>query len=169
MAFPLRQFPQGDRICGPCTACCTVMAVQELGKGNYERCRHLTSSGCGIYPDRPGTCRDWSCLWRLGLIEGDERRRPDNLGLLFTPLRHGGTAVLTAYEIWKDASKEPPAKYLLGQLQRKLPVVVVNPSNQFWVACDSEDKAQEITELIVAENLLRRGEGDAGVTSQRLP
>lgn len=70
------------RKCGACTLCCTALAVPELGKKNGERCQHLTPTGCGIYEDRPPSCRAFECLWLQG--DGDPSVRPDRLGAVLT-------------------------------------------------------------------------------------
>lgn len=120
------------RECGACTACCTVMAVHELQKANYEPCCHLTDR-CSIYATRPDSCREWSCLWLKGLIEGDERRRPDQLGLVLSLDESGVYPMITAYEVWEGAALQPKAKYILDRLGKWCNVVLVNPQNQFVV------------------------------------
>ena len=49
------------RKCGACTLCCTALAVPELDKPNGVPCKHLTPEGCGIYEDRPPSCRAFEC------------------------------------------------------------------------------------------------------------
>lgn len=76
---PVR-LPLAARACGPCTVCCTVVGVAEIGKGLRERCAHDTGVSCGIYAERPESCRTFSCLWLLGMF-GPEGR-PDKLGVM---------------------------------------------------------------------------------------
>src|SRR5665213_2690643 len=85
------------RECGECTACCTVIAVHELQKANNQACCHL-GDGCRIYPTRPDSCREWSCLWLNGGLPGDDLRRPDRLGLVFSLDAVGRYPLITAYE-----------------------------------------------------------------------
>jgi Fe-S-cluster containining protein len=67
------------RSCGPCSLCCTVLRVDELGKRAGEDCVHQgDEAGCGIYDIRPAICRSYQCLWRQGGLEDDER--PDLMG-----------------------------------------------------------------------------------------
>lgn len=70
-----------ERSCGSCTACCTVLGVQSLGKPPRTRCRFETvSDGCSAYDARPEDCRRYNCLWIQGLFaDGD---RPDKTGIL---------------------------------------------------------------------------------------
>ena len=74
-----------SRTCGACTACCTALGVTDLPvpKPDWTPCKHLCGAGCGVYARRPGSCREYQCLWRGGV--GDENERPDVLGLIFEP------------------------------------------------------------------------------------
>jgi hypothetical protein len=65
----------GGRKCGPCTLCCTAMAVPELSKPAGVECEHVTPTGCGIYDERPASCASFACLWLRG-VDGLDRR-PD--------------------------------------------------------------------------------------------
>ena len=50
--------------CDGCTACCKIMKVRELDKAAHAWCRHChIGSGCGIYTERPASCREYECLW----------------------------------------------------------------------------------------------------------
>lgn len=65
----------GARKCGPCTLCCTAMAVPEIMKAAGDPCEFLTPGGCGIYDTRPDSCATFACLWLRG-VDGLDRR-PD--------------------------------------------------------------------------------------------
>jgi Fe-S-cluster containining protein len=70
--------------CGECQGCCTVLPfvyADGTKKPANQRCEHLTAHGCGIYQERPTMCREYECLWSLGVLEKDEER-PDRIGLL---------------------------------------------------------------------------------------
>lgn len=123
------------------------MAVAELKKKNFERCCHL-SDRCSIYEKRPQSCRVWSCNWLLGLIEGDARRRPDKLGLIFTVELRGERYLLTAYEVWDGAAKAPPAKYILEKTQKRYPIALVYTSNRFEILTPDERQKAELTEIV---------------------
>jgi hypothetical protein len=141
------------RECGACTACCTVMGVSELKKKNYQRCCYLTER-CSIYAARPAGCRDWSCNWLLGILEGDERRRPDNFGLMFTNELKGDKVILTAYEVWEGASKQPKARFLLDKLQEKWPVCVVDTKNNFVILWSDPQQRKSINDLVAKHALI---------------
>ena len=137
------------RECGKCTACCTVMAVAELKKRNYEKCCHLADR-CSIYASRPPSCRDWSCNWLLGEIEGDERRRPDNLGLLFTWESRGDGCILAAYEVWDGAANDPKARYVLNKLQKQWAICLVYTSNRFEILSSDKGQREELTKAVAS-------------------
>jgi hypothetical protein len=77
------------KTCGGCAACCETVPVKELGLGSFTRCPHqrppfdISGPGCGIYADRPYSCRSWSCAW----LEADwaDEYRPDRCGLVIDP------------------------------------------------------------------------------------
>jgi hypothetical protein len=107
------------RSCGDCTACCTVKSVRELGKPSQTRCQHICAAGCAIYEQRPASCGEYACLWRQGLIEGDERRRPDRLGVLidYEPFsREPGTLRLVVWEIVTGMAHSEKVRYVVDKL-----------------------------------------------------
>lgn len=104
---------EASRSCGECCACCVLPRVPDLDKPGYRPCEHLSQckdGSCGIYQDRPGVCRDFLCLWRTGLVEGDERRRPDKLGLMFGIDTVGGRPYIEAWELWEGAARDYPGR-----------------------------------------------------------
>jgi len=64
-----------NRKCGPCTLCCTLLPVAEIGKIANQQCTYQKSFGCSIYRDKPMSCNTWSCLWLLG--QAGNVKRPD--------------------------------------------------------------------------------------------
>lgn len=72
------------RTCGACQLCCTLMAVQTLGKGMGEPCAHAQAGRCAVYRSRPYACRLFDCLWLCG--EGTEWQRPDRIHAVWTAL-----------------------------------------------------------------------------------
>ena len=106
------------RECGSCTACCTVMAVKELGKGMYRACEHVSGRGCSIYKDRPRSCRLWSCQWRLGELDGE---RPDRSGIVVSAGFRGGPHY-QLFELWEGAASRAIVAGTLNKL--RLPVYV---------------------------------------------
>lgn len=71
-----------SRTCGACNACCVVLDVAVVDSPAGSPCQHLRpSGGCGIYDDRPETCRAVLCLWLSGHF-GDATQRPDRIGAM---------------------------------------------------------------------------------------
>lgn len=89
---PKRRLLVAERSCGPCTACCTLVGVEELGKTPWTPCRHEKDPfiedgpGCRCYDGRPAGCRTFLCIWRLGALV-DEDDRPDRLGVMIDAYR----------------------------------------------------------------------------------
>ncbi len=117
----IRQIEQriAGRTCGDCTACCTIKSVPELGKPTQAVCTHLCAAQCAIYETRPASCREYACFWRQGLIEGDERRRPDQLGVLIDhepfPLI-AGTVRLVVWELVPGVMHSDKVSYVIDKL-----------------------------------------------------
>lgn len=126
MGFPLSivSAEKGERPCGECQACCTAIGVHELNKPPLQRCQHQCDSGCAIYEARPESCRGYYCLWQAGFLEGDERRRPDKLGIILDSRSSDAGDVISAWEIREGAADEPATKYLLEKIGTKFVVYV---------------------------------------------
>ena len=56
------------RRCADCRECCIVMSIEEIEKPHDTACPHLCQKGCGIYPERPDECRQFTCMWRESLV-----------------------------------------------------------------------------------------------------
>ncbi len=70
------------RTCGSCTACCKTHMVQELGKPVGTWCTHCDrGKGCTIYETRPTGCKDFACLWLLG-VDGEDHLPPHKSGIV---------------------------------------------------------------------------------------
>ncbi len=96
------------RPCGECSACCTALGVAEIKKDAGIACCHIgqEGKGCSIYPDRPRSCRDFQCLWRIGAGTDDER--PDRVGIVLntTLPDHPGHPAMVALEAWPGAFED---------------------------------------------------------------
>ncbi|HEX4144972.1 MAG TPA: hypothetical protein VHY91_15815 [Pirellulales bacterium] len=130
------------------------MAIDELRKANYEACPHARGC-CTIYESRPKTCRTWSCGWLLGRVDGDERTRPDKLGLMFNRERLGGKPITVVYEVWPGAGRESGNAALLGELSQKMPIVLRDyQARTCHVLTPDQRQRQAIDQLIQYEWLL---------------
>jgi hypothetical protein len=116
------------RACGPCSLCCTLLRVDELGKPGGAPCVHQRAGraggACAIHPDRPGVCRAYRCLWLAGgLADAD---RPDRLGAMLDLLSEGGAAVLVIREARAGAfDGSPRLREIAESYRATLPVRVV--------------------------------------------
>lgn len=72
-----------ERTCGTCTACCKIMAIDELEKPASVWCHHCEiAKGCKIYESRPDSCRKFKCLWLTDPRLPDSMR-PDKTKAVF--------------------------------------------------------------------------------------
>lgn len=97
------------RACGTCTACCSALAVPEVRKEQDTACPHLAArGGCGIYAERPSSCRAFSCVWLRGVVPA--QYRPDRTGVVFdvTEVRGGSDLpqAMVAHELFPGASRD---------------------------------------------------------------
>jgi hypothetical protein len=96
--------------------------VKELGLPSFTGCPHLSTvldakgPGCGIYAERPYSCRSWRCMW-LQSEPWPEELRPDrcgvvvdeNLDLTILQGREIVTAQLWVLPGWEDKVLKSPA------------------------------------------------------------
>ena len=74
---------RGNRKCGTCDACCTVLEIRSVPSESGKPCTHMTGSGtkrCGIYAQRPSECQGFVCHWLAGI--GPSSSRPDRSGIM---------------------------------------------------------------------------------------
>jgi len=77
------------KACGDCTLCCKVMAIEELAKPVGSWCPHCRPGrGCRIYPDRPGECRSFRCLWLVNDLL-DQHWKPSKSRFVLTTSEDG--------------------------------------------------------------------------------
>lgn len=140
------------RSCGPCTACCTMLNIDELMKPEGQDCKSLRSSGCSRYADRPRTCKEFFCLWRFGNIL-DEDQRPDRTGVLLYVGQDESFLFLMA--MCRDENTAERAKTGLKQLAEltKLPVVVRTPRAARYIVLGSDP---QITEARAVEERMQK-------------
>lgn len=55
---------EAQRQCGDCSLCCKLLEIPELNKPKDAWCPNFQSgAGCGIYAERPHSCRTFVCRW----------------------------------------------------------------------------------------------------------
>ena len=131
MRWLLADPPIQGRSCGDCQACCSLLGVKGLPtypnsyKPPRQRCEHQCTTGCAIYEDRPAPCAEFSCHWRLGLIAGDERRRPDRFGVMFTATDDRGRGqLLVATEVTPGSLEQGAALHTLQRWTQRDVLIV---------------------------------------------
>ncbi len=96
------------------------MAIDELGKSQYENCVHLAEYGCGQYEARPDVCRRFECMYLSdgwGKRPGGEVMRPDSCGLLVHGIRdQNGQPAIRVAEVKQHAMEGEIAQALLAGL-----------------------------------------------------
>ena len=75
--------PPSRPSCDGCSVCCYVLEVPQVGTDEWAPCQYQCAKGCLIHRVKPARCRDYGCIWRLGVVKG-EQYRPDRLGALYT-------------------------------------------------------------------------------------
>jgi hypothetical protein len=132
MAQPRRGGSPRDRHCGECRACCIALGFEarpneaSFAKPAGEPCRHLCSTGCGIYADRPPVCRRFGCAW-LREPSLPASLRPDRSGVLFAmndSVLGPGLAVY-AYELKPGAAGRPLVARVIERVAAEAPVILV--------------------------------------------
>lgn len=123
-----------DRECDECTACCKHLTIETTGllKLPNINCENLMKNGgCGIYQDRPQTCRNWYCAWRV-LPELGNDWRPDKSGVMleFSDERFPGVFAnrigfrFTIIDKNKASKNIELAKFLKRQILRGIPCLL---------------------------------------------
>jgi len=112
------------RTCGPCSECCYVLGVHELGKRDFAHCTH-EKRGCGIYGTRPESCRSFQCVWLQGQL--DRKDRPDRIGIVFATadMSVHQQQVVIAYVRKPGADKTGRGAELLNILAQQVPVAII--------------------------------------------
>jgi hypothetical protein len=133
-------FERGERrACGNCTACCYTQPVAELDKPAGTPCRFCRTSakkgkriGCTIYKDRPASCREYECAWKLGILTATER--PDRSGVVIA-------AGLRFRDLGDDVSDEE-------QLERRIGFFV---AKEVWPGAARRDDGARALLALLAE------------------
>lgn len=83
--------PETVNPCDGCTLCCSAPAIDSSVILDFEKdfqpkpacetCEFVKDGGCGRYDTRPSVCRDYSCLYTMGVID----QNPKETGIAWTP------------------------------------------------------------------------------------
>lgn len=89
--------------CGECTLCCKLERIVEINKPRFQVCPHC-DAGCKVYPDRPASCRQWSCNWLVSDLP--DEYRPDRTHVYAHVDDGGSWARVMVDPDWADAWKD---------------------------------------------------------------
>jgi hypothetical protein len=92
------------RTCGSCSLCCKLFGITELDKPENQWCPHCEPGKrrCTIYPDRPHSCRIFSCIWLVN-ERFDDRWYPHKCKIVVT----------------MDFDREPPVMMIMVDPSRR--------------------------------------------------
>jgi hypothetical protein len=103
------------RACGACMMCCKVPAIEEFAKPPGVWCRHAASGkGCNIYPERPGSCRAFYCLWMQDESFGPEWK-PDKAKFVVYLQRNGAHLQVAVDPNYPNAWTKAPYRARIRQ------------------------------------------------------
>jgi len=103
------------RACGTCMMCCKVPAIEEFAKPPGVWCRHAVSGkGCNIYPERPGSCRAFYCLWMQDASFGPEWK-PEKAKFVVYVQRNGVNLQVAVDPNFPNAWSRPPYEVRIRQ------------------------------------------------------
>ena len=103
------------RACGTCMMCCKVPAIEEFAKPPGVWCKHAVSGkGCGIYAQRPGSCRAFYCLWMQDARFGPEWK-PEKAKFVVYVQQNGVNLQVAVDPSFPNAWTRPP---YVGQIRK---------------------------------------------------
>ena len=155
------KFPE-NQDCGDCQLCCklphinkTYLKDKEFKKNSFEWCNNCEKGiGCKVYKDRPNTCKDFECLFKVGF----QKERPNKVGFLGIPesidgINFNDAKVMTLYcephklsNIIKNINKE----HNFG--------LMVEMGYSFVIRTNNNDKDLWVYEPKVSSELIRPSE-----------
>jgi hypothetical protein len=129
--------------CGPCTACCKVMAVDALAKPAGTACVHVRAGrGCGVYPERPRACRTFECVWLMDEAM-PHRFRPDQTRVVLDQDAEGRWLVARCDPANPHAWRRNPMYAALKARARETwgtgRIVLATAGRQAWLIAPRED------------------------------
>lgn len=113
-----------DRECGRCTLCCKVLAIKELDKPKGINCGLVQiGKGCGDYENRPPSCREFECLWLMGLLPNEFKPRITHM--VGDATSDGNRIVLHVDPDYPNAADNEPCRSLINQIvDRGIDVII---------------------------------------------
>lgn len=158
-----RTLPVIDRSCGPCTLCCSTHGVDDFEndsaypdgvKQRHERCVHLKNQRCGIYAERPTSCREFRCLWLQGLLPA--HLRPDKVRAVADVNGPGGDMIVLHIQ---PSDRGAHRKGALGEWVARKAAAGIS----FYIVCGDERHAMGPVAAQIKSGDLRCVEQGAGL------
>ena len=123
--------------------CCKVMSINELSKPVGLWCEHRKPGlGCGIYQDRPASCRAFSCLWLADPTQ-PHKLRPDLTKVVLYLDTDGRRLVARCDPANPFAWRRDPVYSALKRLARSAwgsgRTVIAVSGDRTWVIAPGED------------------------------
>jgi hypothetical protein len=104
--------------------CCEIVEVGEIDKPAGSLCRHY-NNGCTLFnkKERPMVCKSFQCGWLRGF--GEEKDRPDKIGLMLSISNFNGGVWIFAIETKEDAINTTGKDIILDIIDKvDIPVIV---------------------------------------------
>jgi hypothetical protein len=131
------------RSCGPCTLCCKVLSIKELGKPQGSWCQHCdVGRGCRIYSDRPSECQGFYCGY-LTLPMADDHWFPARCKMVIVSELDGNRVAIHVDpdrpSAWRNEPYYSEIKHWARLAAQDMMQVVVSIGNRAIVILPEED------------------------------
>ena len=146
------------RECGDCNMCCKLPEIPSINKKSYSWCKDCNiGEGCNIYKKRPQKCKEFVCLYVLGMTD----LKPNKCGFFMFPESEQSTThkIFTMYSDPHKLDSIPKAIMKDDKLSR-----LVNDNWAFHIRYNSDDNDLAIFDFnafgINLKKIERRKYGD---------
>ena len=112
--------------------CCKLVAVTELQKPACVQCTHCAPGvGCKIYEQRPQGCKDFACLWLLGLAPEEMYPQDTKVVLDRDPNRE---EIIVHLDPHSNCTAKPAVqRFLHFCLYQKIPLIIVEGDRRRFI------------------------------------
>ena len=127
--------------CLDCNMCCKLPEIPSVNKKSYSWCKNCKiGEGCNIYETRPQKCKEFVCLYVMGLTD----LKPNKCGFFIFPEREESTIhkIFTVYSETHKLDKIPKAIMKDHKLSR-----MVKDNWAFHIRYNSDDNDLAIFDL----------------------
>jgi hypothetical protein len=113
--------------------CCRVIAIPELEKPSFEKCRLLCDKGCSIHKQEefPDVCEKYQCGWSVGI--GSEGDRPDKSGVIVHGVESPDGLQANFYECWEGSIESDLGKSIVSRfLDKPVSIRIFQADGSIW-------------------------------------